>query len=280
MPFPILLDGPDTSITPIPSVTHSVPIPASSYQSKDLLLGLGAGITKVGVLFNAGALRKDPASIWEGGNYVYPFTHRQHLGNDDPLNLDSDGGLMAGSVHMLSFRRAQPFPALASSGSVNISTGSSHLINAVPISEGITAEGGIAFLTIGAIRALAGSFDPDHAPAVTFSGITSSDLGVWTEVGSAAPTAFHKIYRLDLPAGTDFFAGRDLATFTIGRNTYTTAPTLLCEYAITVIRHGTTATPWLRQRQRDDPLRVGGTAKNNPTSKQQSIRQGWRNTYL
>jgi hypothetical protein len=38
--------------------------------------------------------------------------------------------------------------------------------------------------------------------------------------------------------------------------------------------------PWLRQRQRDDALRVWGTAKNNPTSKQRSLRQGWKNTYL
>lgn len=43
--------------------------------------------------------------------------------------------------------------------------------------------------------------------------------------------------------------------------------------------------PPLRQRQRDDDLAQGGprqrgTAANHPTSKQQSIRQGWRNTYL
>lgn len=41
-----------------------------------------------------------------------------------------------------------------------------------------------------------------------------------------------------------------------------------------------TEPPWLRQRQRDDTVRVGGTAKNNPSSKQRSIRQGWPNTYL
>lgn len=41
-----------------------------------------------------------------------------------------------------------------------------------------------------------------------------------------------------------------------------------------------TIPPWLRQRQRDDVARVGGTAKNRPTSKQRSIRQGWANTYL
>lgn len=38
--------------------------------------------------------------------------------------------------------------------------------------------------------------------------------------------------------------------------------------------------PHLRQRQRDDLVRVGGSAKNNPTSKQNSLRAGWKNTYL
>ncbi len=36
----------------------------------------------------------------------------------------------------------------------------------------------------------------------------------------------------------------------------------------------------LRQRQRDDGVRVRGSGRNNPSSKQMSARQGWANTYL
>lgn len=38
--------------------------------------------------------------------------------------------------------------------------------------------------------------------------------------------------------------------------------------------------PWLRQRQRDDAIRIGGTSGNVPSSIQKSIRQAGKNTYL
>lgn len=41
-----------------------------------------------------------------------------------------------------------------------------------------------------------------------------------------------------------------------------------------------TGIPWLRQRQRDDVVRVAGQARNNPRSIQRSIRTRQRNTYL
>jgi hypothetical protein len=38
--------------------------------------------------------------------------------------------------------------------------------------------------------------------------------------------------------------------------------------------------PNLRQRQRDDGVRVRGASRNAPSSRQSSVRQGWANTYV
>lgn len=302
---PVILGGPELGLSGEATLGNdifSTPIPAvADYQPNDLLWCSVAGLTEFNPLTYTGAAYHTADSLWASGFpdlppnpsglITPPSVMRLHGGNAQPLditNREEEGGSFVASTHMMAFRKAdqiqrfryqqigEGFAVVYKAFGDAEPNQQFTLVNDVSFS---TPRGAIALLAIYATRTTTPR--AYYAPGVYFSGITSTVIPDLTLVANAGPTAFHNLYMAELPSGSSFPELSNLATFTMGRGIYGLGTGyVLIEAMMEIFTTVSTTIPPLRQRQRDDGTRIRGVAGNNPSSKQNSVRQGWKGTYL